>query len=300
MFGMSMTEKQGGSDVRANTTVADAGRTRRPGCGVPAHRAQVVLLGADVRRLPGARSGQRRCRRGTFVLPAAARPARRHAQRLPHPAAQGQAGQQVQRVVRDRTRRHRRRPDRRTGSRRAHHHRDGRPAPDSTASSASTAGMRQSRRRGALARTAPVAFGAGPGRSAGDDRGAGRSGARVRGRDGHRTAIGPRARRGRGRAASRRSADSRPRSPSTGSASAVRTTPTRPRVPGRQRVHRGLPARPSLPRAAGHGRLGGVRQRHRARRAARDDPRTGERRGLCRRARAGAGRATRCSTRTST
>ena len=53
LFGMAMTEKQGGSDVRANTTRAEpvAVAAWR---GVPAHRAQVVLLGPDVRRLPGA------------------------------------------------------------------------------------------------------------------------------------------------------------------------------------------------------------------------------------------------------
>ena len=43
-----MTEKQGGSDVRANTTRARAGRRGR----LAAHRAQMVLLGADVGRLP--------------------------------------------------------------------------------------------------------------------------------------------------------------------------------------------------------------------------------------------------------
>ncbi len=47
LAGMGMTEKQGGSDVRANTTRAEPlTRGRR----VPADRAQVVLLRADVRR----------------------------------------------------------------------------------------------------------------------------------------------------------------------------------------------------------------------------------------------------------
>ena len=50
--GMAMTEKQGGSDVRANTTFArplnGGGRGRR----VRAPGPQVVLLGADVRHLP--------------------------------------------------------------------------------------------------------------------------------------------------------------------------------------------------------------------------------------------------------
>ena len=56
-----MTEKQGGSDVRANTTRRRAGRGGDG--GVRAHRPQVVLLGADERRLPDARPGRRRaCR----------------------------------------------------------------------------------------------------------------------------------------------------------------------------------------------------------------------------------------------
>ena len=57
LFGMAMTERQGGSDVRANTTSAERiGIERR----VRADRPQVVLLGADVRRLPRARADRRR------------------------------------------------------------------------------------------------------------------------------------------------------------------------------------------------------------------------------------------------
>ena len=60
---MGMTEKQGGSDVRANTTRAvDAGDDP------PADRAQVVLLGADVRPVPRAGPGRRRAE----LLPGAA------------------------------------------------------------------------------------------------------------------------------------------------------------------------------------------------------------------------------------
>ena len=66
--GMGMTEKQGGSDVRANTTR----RSPTPGGpldgdDLPAHRPQVVLLGADERRLPRARPDRRRP--GCFLLP---------------------------------------------------------------------------------------------------------------------------------------------------------------------------------------------------------------------------------------
>ena len=59
LCGMAMTERQGGSDVRAERDDrARAGRRR-----VRADRPQVVLLGADVRRVPRARSGRRRvCR----------------------------------------------------------------------------------------------------------------------------------------------------------------------------------------------------------------------------------------------
>ncbi len=49
-IGMGMTEKQGGSDVRANTTRAHAPGRRQ----LRDRRPQVVLLGADVRCLPGA------------------------------------------------------------------------------------------------------------------------------------------------------------------------------------------------------------------------------------------------------
>ncbi len=54
--GMAMTEKQGGSDVRANTTVARPLNGGGAGRRVRDRRAQVVLLGADVRHLPRARA----------------------------------------------------------------------------------------------------------------------------------------------------------------------------------------------------------------------------------------------------
>ena len=73
LCGMAMTERQGGSDVRANETVA---RPAGDGEATPARR-QVVLLGADVRRVPRHRAGARRA----HLLLRAARPARRRAQR---------------------------------------------------------------------------------------------------------------------------------------------------------------------------------------------------------------------------
>ncbi len=52
-LGMGMTEKQGGTDVRANTT-----RAERAGNGfLSPDRPQMVHVGADVRRFPGAGAG---------------------------------------------------------------------------------------------------------------------------------------------------------------------------------------------------------------------------------------------------
>ena len=63
LAGMAMTEKQGGSDVRANTTraerIAGAGDIDGGGRHVAVDRAQVVLLGADVRRVLDAGTGPR-------------------------------------------------------------------------------------------------------------------------------------------------------------------------------------------------------------------------------------------------
>ena len=123
LCGMAMTEKQGGSDVRANTTVARPLNGGGPGRGVRDHRPQVVLLGADVRRLPRARADRRR----PVVLPAAAHPARRHAQPLPPPAPEGQARQPLQRLQRGRVRRRLGAHARRGGPRRPDDHRDGQP-----------------------------------------------------------------------------------------------------------------------------------------------------------------------------
>ena len=59
---MGMTEKQGGTDVRANTTRAEHGGRRR----ISPDRAQMVHVGAHVRRLPGAGAGAGRA----VLLPA--------------------------------------------------------------------------------------------------------------------------------------------------------------------------------------------------------------------------------------
>ncbi len=67
-MGMGMTEKQGGSDVRANTTRAVRAGSDAWGERYRDHRPQVVLLGADVRCLPGAGAG---AGRPHLLLPAA-------------------------------------------------------------------------------------------------------------------------------------------------------------------------------------------------------------------------------------
>ncbi len=110
----------------------EAGRLRRPdehhdghahgrARGVHPARAQVVHLGADVRRVPRAGAGPGR----PVLLPGAARAARRHPEHLPHPAAEGQAGQPLQRLLRARVRRDRGLAGRARGPRRQDHHRDG-------------------------------------------------------------------------------------------------------------------------------------------------------------------------------
>ncbi len=94
----------------------DAGRRR-----LHHHRAQMVHVGADVRRVPGAGAGAGRA----DLLPDAALPAGRLGQRPALPAAEGQARQPLERVVRGRVRAGLRVARRRGGPRRAHHHRDG-------------------------------------------------------------------------------------------------------------------------------------------------------------------------------
>ena len=88
---------------------------------LPAHRPQVVLLGADVRPVPGPGPGAG----GPVLLPAAARAARRQPERAAHPAAEGQAGEPVERLGRGRVRRRPGLAGRRAGPRHRDDHRDG-------------------------------------------------------------------------------------------------------------------------------------------------------------------------------
>ena len=122
-IGMAMTEKQGGSDVRANTTRAFPLGAGGAGRGLRARRPQVLRLGADVRRLPGAGAGAGRPHRASCCR-AGGRTARKNPMQVAAPEAQD--GQRLQRVERDRTARRAGLDGRRGRPRRAHHHRDGR------------------------------------------------------------------------------------------------------------------------------------------------------------------------------
>ena len=123
LVGMAMTEKQGGSDVRANTTRATPVAAGGPGaeyllvghkwfCSAPMCDAFLTLAqtgrGLSCFLVPRVRDG-------------------RHAQPLRDPAPEGQARQPQQRVERGRVPRHLRAHARRGGARRAHHPRDGPP-----------------------------------------------------------------------------------------------------------------------------------------------------------------------------
>ena len=113
LSGMAMTEKQGGSDVRANTTRAEPagdGVYEITGhkwfCSAPMCDVFLVLAQA-----PG----------GPHVLPRRARPGVRD------PAAEGQARHALAAVLRGRVPRRRRAPAGGGGARRADDHRDGHP-----------------------------------------------------------------------------------------------------------------------------------------------------------------------------
>ena len=120
LCGMAMTERQGGSDVRANTTTARAARRRRRGaldghkwfCSAPMCDAFLVLAQA-----PAGSS----CFLVPRVLPG------RRAQRHPPRAPEGQARQPLERLGRDRARGRVGAARRRGGPRRPDDPRDGRP-----------------------------------------------------------------------------------------------------------------------------------------------------------------------------
>ena len=176
-MGMGMTEKQGGSDVRANSTRAefeadDAWGKRFRITGhkwfMSAPMCDAFLVLAQTATGP------------ELLLPAAAA-ARRQRQRAAHPAAEAQAGQPGQRQLRSGVRRRHRLAGGRRRPRRAADPGDGHDH---------AAGLRAGHRRadapGAVARAAPHGAAQGlrqaPGRAADDEERARRPGAGKRGR----------------------------------------------------------------------------------------------------------------------
>ena len=268
LFGMAMTEKQGGSDVRANTTRALAdgdGRWLLTGhkwfCSAPMSDAFLVLAQTAGRAL--------RC----FLVPRVLDDGARNVfliQRLKDKL--GNRSNASSEVEFDG---HGRLPAGGGGPRRAHHPGDGEPHPAGLHPTAARpgCGRRSPRRRGTSgtgrrsarrlvdqpAMTAVLADLALESEAA--------------------TAVALRLARAHdadapddGRARSVAS-----RRPSTKYWVCKRGPGPRLRgagVPRRQRLHRGVPAGPALPRAAGDGDLGGLGQRHRAGCAARAAPRS--------------------------
>ena len=216
LFGMAMTEKQGGSDVRANTTTARPLNGGGPGgeyeivghkwfCSAPMCDAFLVLAQAPV---------------GPLLLPASKGASRRHAQPLPSPAAEGQARQPVERLQRGRVPRRAGPHARRGRSWRADHHRDGQPHPARLRAGLDR-GHAPGRGSGNASRRAPLRLRQAPDRPAADAERAGRPLRRIGGCHDHRR-CGWRARTTSPTRTSARpsSAAWRRRSRSTGSASA--------------------------------------------------------------------------------
>ena len=279
--GMGMTEKQGGSDVRANTTTATPRRRRRE------LRRCAATSGSAARRCATSSSCSRRPPRAItcFLVPRILPDGTRNA--VPHPAPQGQARQPLQRVAR--------RSSstatvalagRRAGPRRADDHRDGRPH---------AAGLRArlGRRRCAggtanadVARGAPQRVRPAAGRPAADAQRARRPGDRVRGRDGAGPAPRARLRRGDDDEAAP-SAPGHGRGQVLGLQARARARRRGAGVPRRQRLRRGVGHAAAVPRVAAELDLGGLGQRQRARRAARAGPPAGVAGGLLRRGRPG-------------
>ena len=115
-LGMGMTEKQGGTDVRANTTTAmPAG----DGYAITGHKWFMSAPMCDAFLVLAQAPGGLTC----FLMPRFRPDGSVNGAALP--AAQGQARQPLECVVRGRVRAGVRLARRRGGARRAHHHRDG-------------------------------------------------------------------------------------------------------------------------------------------------------------------------------
>ena len=251
LCGMAMTEKQGGSDVRANTTRRAADRRRRVRahghkwfCSAPMCDAFLVLAQA-----PDGLS--------CFLVPRVLPDGTRNA--LPHPAAEGQARQPLERVERDRARRRVGAARRRGGPRRARRSSRWSTTRGSTACSARPALMR----RAVAEATHHAAHRSAFGRLLADqplmqnvlaDLCVESEAATL-----HGAAARARLRR-RADDATRRSRGSPPRSRSTGSASATPPHVGRgARVPRRQRLRRGVGPAAPLPREPAATRSGRAR-----------------------------------------
>ena len=267
--GMSMTEKQGGSDVRANTT-----RAAPPADGTyRAHRPQVVHLGADERPVPRA-GPDAGAGLSCFLLPRVLPDGT--PQRVAPAAAQGQARQPLQRLQRGRVRRGDGLAGRRGGPRRPRRSSRWSTRPGWTACWAGRDGMRvgvtqavhHARHRrafGALLVDQPLM------RNVLADLAVEREAATAR-----RDAAGRRA----DRAAGRRAGGVPAAGPRRRQVLRLQAAPGARRrgagVPGRQRLRRGVRAAPALPRGAAALDLGGLGQRRRPRRAARAGPPAGD------------------------
>ena len=223
----------------------------------------------------------------------------RHPQHVPHPAPQGQAGQPQQREQRAGVRRHGRVAGRRGGPGCPDDHRDG---GDDPARLRHRIGVRHAGRAdpGDPSHPAPRGVRRAAQRQAADAQRAGRHGAGVGGRDRAGDAPG------------RRGGPWRARVPPAchrggqvlGVQAAARPGRRGARVPGRQRVRRGVRVAPALPGRTAQLDLGGLGQRPGPRRVAYAAPRAGQpgrvpRRGAARRpARTGASTTRSTSSRT--
>ena len=250
LCGMAMTEKQGGSDVRAGTTRAEPagdGGYELTGhkwfCSHPMCDVFLVLAQAPgglscfvVERGPGFEIQRLKDKLGTRSLAV---------ERGRVPRRAGAAA-------------------RRGGPRRGDDHRDGHPH---------AAGLRDRqrgrhaprRRRGRPPRAPPQRVRRAAGRAAADGQRARRPRGRVRGRDGGGAAARARLRRGRQAAAPLRHRGHEVLDLQAGDAARRRGA----RVPGRQRLRRGVADAAAAARRAAERDLGGLGQRDLARRAAR-------------------------------
>ena len=283
LCGMAMTEKQGGSDVRANTTRALAGDDgwweltgHKWFCSAPMCDLFLVLAQTD--------EGVT-CFALPRVLPDGTRNAGFQLQRLKDKLGnRSNASSEVE--FRGALAQH----GRRARPRRADDHRDGQPhAPGLR----DRHGGRDARggRAGDLARRAPQRLRQAPGRPAADAQRARRPRDRVRGGDRGRPAPRARLRRG-----ARRPERRRLQAPGHRGRQVPRLQ-ARPgprlrgaRVPRRQRLRRGVGHAAPVPRGAAGLDLGGLGQRHGPRRPARAVPQPRGARRLLRRGRRGRGR----------